>query len=307
MSHPFDHPSAEGLFTRVAQAFSSRHTYLVTDRQLLFVCGGAIDDPAKSLRKEFLRVASERLQGFRIFLAETAAKDVTHHAEPRFLNIAEFESLLADVADCILIFPETPGSLTELGYFAALDRIRRKCLVVNHFEFQGQESFINNGPLALFDSPDSVLRPTIHIDWHALPPNLELVCDRIRGRLGQTRRKRIDPGQFDSLNGKGKLAVIEEIIYRFKIIDIESLLIALRRLFATIISDDQVRELVSILISSGYIIRTTADRDFFSPSADAYRLLSIDGVDTEGLSAAVIDFYQRRAPWIYEVLVGAPE
>jgi hypothetical protein len=305
MSHPFEHPSAEGLLKRVAQAFSSGQVYLVTDRQLLFVCGGAVDAKDTSLRKQFLQIAGEKLQGFRVFLAETAAKDVTHHADPRFLNIAEFERLLADVADCILIFPETPGSLTELGYFAALADIRKKCLVVNHFAFQGQESFINNGPLALFDSPDSIMRPTIHIDWTTVPPNLDLVCDRIRGRLATIRRKRINAIAFDSLDGKAKLAVLEELIYRFKILDVDSLLIVLRKVFSSTISVDAVRELVSILISSDYIIRTQADVDFFSPNAaDAYRLLTIDGFDVEGLSVAVIDFYQRYAPQIFQVLTG---
>jgi hypothetical protein len=302
MSHPFEHPSAEGLLSRVAQVFAGQ-VFLVADRQFLFVCGGPVGPDRTSLRKKFIQAATAQLQGFRVFLAETAAKDVTHHADPRFLNIADFERLLADVADCVLIFPETEGSLAELGFFAALEPIRRKCLVVNHLAFQGKDSFINNGPLALFDSQDSILRPTIHIDLKVAAPAFDIVCERIRHRLSAShRRKRIDPRGFDKLESKAKLAVIEELVYRFKILDIESLLFVLRTVFKSNITQDNVRELISVLISSKYVSRTQEGSDFFSPSSEKYRLLSIDGVDTEGLSVAVVDFYQRYAPQVYDIL-----
>ena len=71
-----------------------------------------------------------------VFLAEAAATDVLEYHRPRFLNLAEFERALANIADCILIFPESPGSLSELGYFAAFDELRQKCLIVNDLRRQ---------------------------------------------------------------------------------------------------------------------------------------------------------------------------
>jgi hypothetical protein len=131
MSHPFRHPASSSLIERVARTFRSDRAYLVTDRQLLFVCGGPTGPGSETVRAKFLRFASVGLRGFQVFLAEAAARDLIAHDRPRFLNIAEFEHILASISDCILIFPESPGSFCELGYFAAEPETRSKCLYLS--------------------------------------------------------------------------------------------------------------------------------------------------------------------------------
>jgi hypothetical protein len=96
----------------VAQALKA-DTWLVAERQLLFVCGGSAAPDSNTLRSKFLQYADAELHAFRVFLAEAAATDVMEYHQPRFLNLAEFERALANIADCILIFPESPGSLSD--------------------------------------------------------------------------------------------------------------------------------------------------------------------------------------------------
>jgi len=47
------------------------------------------------------------------------------NAEPKFLNLSQFEYVLAAVADCVVIIPESVGSWAETGYFSAIAGIRK--------------------------------------------------------------------------------------------------------------------------------------------------------------------------------------
>ena len=84
MSHPFQHPAMRVLLDQVAHIFTSTDAYLTADRHLLFLCGGS---DAASLRKQFMTYAEVALPSFRVFLAESAAKDITHFGPPTFLPI----------------------------------------------------------------------------------------------------------------------------------------------------------------------------------------------------------------------------
>jgi hypothetical protein len=123
VSHPFLHPSSGMLIERVAHAFGSNDAFLVADRNLLFVCGGPVTSACNSLRKEFLRYAQTELPNFRVFLAEAALQDIAQYNAPDFLNLALFEDFVAEFADCILLFPESPGSYAEIGFFSAYEKI----------------------------------------------------------------------------------------------------------------------------------------------------------------------------------------
>ena len=95
------------------------------NNQLVFVCGGPAANGANSVRRRFLDWAQNHIEGFRFFLAEAAAKDIMANAEPKFLNLSQFEYVLAAVADCVVIIPESVGSWAETGYFSAIAGIRK--------------------------------------------------------------------------------------------------------------------------------------------------------------------------------------
>lgn len=44
MSHPFRHPKAKELLERVALSFHSSDTYILRDSNIVFVCGGPMDE-----------------------------------------------------------------------------------------------------------------------------------------------------------------------------------------------------------------------------------------------------------------------
>ena len=103
MSHPFTHPTGRELLKRVAQQFSGTDTYFLRDSNIVFVCGGTGDD---CMRSQFCEYARTEIPHLRIFLAENAQRDFITHAEPEFHNIGEFEDLIGEISDCVVLFPE---------------------------------------------------------------------------------------------------------------------------------------------------------------------------------------------------------
>lgn len=117
MPKALNHPSGTVLLDEVKTIFETKKIVQKIDRHIIFVCGGSIKDYSRSARKRFLKYAKKNLSKFRIFLAEDASKDLTNYDNPQFINIAGFESLVTAVSDCIILFPESPGSIAEVGFF----------------------------------------------------------------------------------------------------------------------------------------------------------------------------------------------
>ena len=165
-------------------------------------------------RSKVLDYARTSLRDFRFFLAEDAARDIFSHGEPAFVNIAEFEALISDLADCVLVIPESPGSIAELGYFSALTTIREKLLVVNDLNFQGDESFLNLGPIELVNR-HSRYRPIVQIDLRAKKPQFRPIVNRLR-RYKLEIRGHFEFKKYDELPVRHRLFVIFELIYIFE-------------------------------------------------------------------------------------------
>ena len=196
MSHPFQHLAAKSLLKRVAQLFHEDGIFIAKDSNIVFVCGGPYSDTT-TMRRRFMDYAERKLPHLRMFLAENAEKDYVTHDEPEFHNIAEFEELIAEVSDCVIIFPESVGSYAELGYFANVAAVRKISLIVHPADMQSDDSFILRGPVDLYDK-HSDFRKVIHVDFSK--PNLKLISDRIIKRIPKNRLQEIvDLGPFEDV------------------------------------------------------------------------------------------------------------
>lgn len=122
----------------------------VADRlfKLLFLCGaecGKNGDPSKTQCNRS-KVA--------LFLAKHR-KDVkcvnVEDFTDKFLNdnmdLFTFEEFIALLCDGILLFAESWGSVCELGAFSSRDSMAQKMIVVNDKKYEGELSFINQGPI----------------------------------------------------------------------------------------------------------------------------------------------------------------
>ena len=225
MSHPFEHPASERLLERVASHFNGRPIFLLPQNQLAFVCGGPDNDV--STRSKFLKWARANLSNFHFFLAEAAAKDIISEPIPKFLNLATFERVLADVADVVIIFPESVGSWAEIGFFSALPKFQKKCLVVNSAAEQG-DSFLNVGPIQIL-SEKSIYKPTVYVDVRDEQIDFAAVAEKLK-RYATKRRSRFAVNDFNRMTGQQQLAFVLYLIQIFPSLNLDSILVLFKKI-----------------------------------------------------------------------------
>ena len=118
---------------------------------LIFLCGGKIaprTHPCLSARDYFWRHLRENEPALarRVQLAEKVnawfRRENVHYSD-----LLELEENLAHLADIIILFVESPGSIAELGAFAASDALEHKTLAVINDSLASPNSFIADGPV----------------------------------------------------------------------------------------------------------------------------------------------------------------
>ncbi len=156
---------------------------LVRQDKIVFVCGG---NETGHARTRFLEVAQSKLNEYDLFTPESALKNQWQTSDGPF-ELTEFEEFVAEVSFAIVIFPESPGSFCETGYFSAKESIVKKTLLAINYKYQGYDSFISTGPVHLVNK-HSDFRPTQFVDYDG---DFVDVIDRLRKRRPEHHRKAI--------------------------------------------------------------------------------------------------------------------
>lgn len=86
-------------------------------------------------------------------------------------SLLSLENLLADSVDVIVIFPESAGSLVELGAFANNERLVKKLICLPEKKYRNKKSFINYGPHRLIRSSKTGKVIPINYDDLSLNPH----------------------------------------------------------------------------------------------------------------------------------------
>lgn len=297
MGHPFGHPSAKPLLERVASVFSEEEIFFRADRKIIFVCGGSPADDSKYLRAQFLSTAKNELPKFRMLLAEAAMEELGAQGEPRRVNIAEFESLISQISDCILLFPESPGSFAELGFFSAKANIRRYLFVANDYE-QQSDSFINNGPLDLVARhshfrPVYVRRDTAETDFG---PVIRKLNEEAR-----IYRTRFEKKPFNKLPWKHRLYLVLEMIRIFSVINVEGLFFVLHKTFGSV-DAPKLRKLLSILKGMGYVAPLGSDPAYYKLIDDKQSFVDIDSKEIDEIRSDVLLYYVKHSPHVSKLV-----
>lgn len=301
MGHSFTHPASAALMERVAHQLTADDLFLVPDHHLLFVCGGPIDGTKTYCREifwDFLR--TEPNKRYRVFLAEDAARDVVDHGKPTFLDLNEFEGFLASIADCIILFTESPGSMAELGFFSAYRDVAEKCLVVVDTKYQGDDSFINNGPINTIATV-SRYKPCLYVPMNDRDYLCQTVIKRLR-RFNRTNREKFTTNDFSKMSNKEQLAMLLELICLFRAISFAELTHIVDAIFR-FSQPDRVKLHVSLLLSSRYVKRPDNHDDILVPSGN-HRMVSLSKVQPHRISIDIADYYRRHAPDRYAYISG---
>jgi hypothetical protein len=277
--------------------FQNKPVYLRRQPFFVFVCGGKMGNGEPSLRQQFIQWAEHQLPNFICLLAEDAIKDNFVAGSRRFIDLARFESVIASIADCVLIFPESPGSFAETGFFSGSRNIRTKTLVINPNTEQS-DSFLNLGPIHTIDR-FSFLRSTVHCGALEAADFTQL-GQRLRDRMTGSHRDQLEYRDFRQLSGKEKLSVVLEILRLLRLADFNTLRHAISVCFNT---NPQLQELADLLriLQAAKFVQKDKEAPYFRIVGVA-NLIEIENVDIDKILASVTLFYQREASHLLKAL-----
>lgn len=153
-------------------------------RVSVFLCGADIKN-SDTARSRMARLFSEYPR-YEIHYPEDLFDDLL--AGQGQYSLLSLENLLADSVDAIVIFPESPGSLVELGAFANHERLVGKLLCLPERKFRSKKSFINYGPHRLIRS--SKTGKVIPIDYEdlACPDKMHVIYRQIDTAISKIRK-----------------------------------------------------------------------------------------------------------------------
>ncbi|MBK1781590.1 retron St85 family effector protein [Advenella sp. WQ 585] len=127
-----------------------------------FVCGADIKN-SDTARSRMAKIFSEYPR-YEVHYPENIFDNLL--MGPKAHSLLSLENILADSVDVVIIFPESAGSLVELGAFANHERLVGKLICLPEKKFKNKKSFINYGPHRLIRS--SRTGKIIPIDYNDL-------------------------------------------------------------------------------------------------------------------------------------------
>jgi hypothetical protein len=206
----------------------NKRFYYSKENYIIFVCGASLTSDNKiNARKNFLKYAERHLREYDFFIAEDFL-----FTEETITDLLSLEDKMTSYSDCIMIFLESFSAGAELGAFSIKDNIAKQLLVINDIEHEGNNSFIEKGPLAKINKI-SKFAPVIYCKLNMA---LEAI-PRIKGVIEKNHKNRnqgvelFNLDSFNSLSPKRKLLFLLDLITIFSPLTRMELINLLRELF----------------------------------------------------------------------------
>lgn len=299
MPRTLDHPSSKSLLGEVRLLFKKKRVFYALGTHVSFVCGGS---GKTHLRPKYIAHVVGRTKTLEPFRAEDALSDLFSDQEPRFVNLVELEELIASAFDSVLVFPESPGSFLELGFFCHSEAIRRKTLVAS-LESHQDDSFFVLGPLASINR-DSAYSPSVTLNPKKIRAGFGVITSRLL-RFTSKRRHRIPFvfSPYQEMSARDKLYVLAEMVQIFRVIDIDDLEICMQAVFGKV-DHAQFRWIVSMLVAAEIVERHKSNSNFLIVGSNGRRFLDFEHGDIEKLQAWISLFYKKRGPECFSILGG---
>ena len=249
------------------------------------------------MRLWFVDWAKVELPNVITLLAEKAFRDTYFHDPPETLNLSTFETQIAEIADCVVIFLESVGSFAEIGFFSSKKNIYSKTLVVNELEYQAKDSFTNLGPIRTIDSK-SFLAPVIYLENRTTPPDFSPLRERLDRILKRPHRKRFNYNNYKELKYGEKFLAVLETINIFRVVTLEGLRESIKISFESANLKD-LKPILSILYAAGSVSR---QNEFFVANSRAISFLEFESGRVKDLGTRVVYYYQKYHTRSYEHL-----
>jgi hypothetical protein len=292
----FSHPAAQSLLEKLKNAFTGT-VFEKRTEFFLFVCGGPVDGKDLTLRRQFLDWSERELPDFVVILAEDAFRQTRSQSLPRSVNLGIFEALIAGISDFVLIFPESPGSFSEAGFFCNSPGIPKKTIIANDSTYRAEESFLNLGPLRSIDSKSN-FSPRIEVRVADPLDDFSVIKKKLEEWRKGARRQRFAYAPYKQLGHKQRLFVVLELLHLLRLVTLEDLRFAVKATFGPV-SVDNVGRMLSILVGAKYAIEIDGR---YSLAKNRETMLEFDVTNKEDLIARVTEYYQRHRPELYEAI-----
>jgi hypothetical protein len=297
----FDHPAAQKLLDEIKQLFIGRGFYLDLRRPLIFLCGGKVSPRHRNMRSKFMRWAKGNFPSANLVLAESAYAHTKSYRPLDPINLSDFEKLIASIADCVLLFPESAGSFAELGLFSHPGKIQKKMLVAFDTCYQSDESFVVLGPIRTLDRKAD-LKPAVQLSGPRGSYDFSPIKKRLARFESRPAKKAFVYKPYSSLEPAEKIAVILQIIRTVSFVDQESLYQALRAVFGPV-KTHTLKQYLSILVGSGYL----REVDSLYVATDLEGFLRVGSpIEFERLKARIMLYYIRNQPDLLNAFRGIP-
>jgi hypothetical protein len=279
-TYPFSGDSkGNEIIHQLKDVFQSNSCFISIERHVLFVCGGTAG--VDNQRTRFLAFAQSAFPKLRILLAEDAYGDFLADSSNRVLNLALFEKVLAQLADCILIFPESPGSFAELGFFSAYKPLIEKTLAVSPLALQSHDSFIALGPLARVNRA-SEYSPVL-LSTNDFAATHSDISQRLARLAPPKRRKHLTFAPWNEYSLKHKFFLTFEIARILRIVHAATAPHVLKDIFGGYVSKPEIRHIVAVLVAAK-LLKRGGDDDRYLSAISQRSFVEIPG-DEELLTA----------------------
>jgi hypothetical protein len=293
----FTHPKGRRLLEEVRQIFAGDGSIFERkDKHIVFVCGGPVGATSNSLRSRFLSWAKTELPDIVPVLAEDAYGESYSDEVPKFINLAQFEQLIAGVSDCVLIFPESVGSYAEIGLFSAT-AIKKKILVANQDVHHDGDSFLNLGPISQINS-SSFLRPAIALSADHAERGFDAVKERLARLKRRSNRRKFRYGTYRQLSMEDKLVAVFATIVLLRAVTLPGLTQSVRTTFGNV-NRAELQHLLSVLVAGQYVLRFG---EYVLPNPAKQPFLEFEKVYLEAVIGSATLYYQRHYPKTLECL-----
>lgn len=221
---------------------------LIDSPRHIVVCGGEISVQSGreyvSARNRFLTVTAASYSSLsRDVLLPEEIKEWNHDAV--YGDLLDFEMDLAHLTSAILLFPESPGSIAELGSFSCIPSLAEKLLLVIKAGHYLDKSFIALGPIRHIEnlySRDNILTFN-YLTNQDFDPAIPDLVEAIQAH----RKKQPRTEAFSSQSTKHALLLIADLVELFVVLRESEIVTWLSRYFNIPITSKQLRRYLFIL------------------------------------------------------------
>lgn len=249
--------------------------------RLFFLCGAnGADGKISYRRKEIKNFLVKHIKESSVIIAEEFFNEYSKNIKSS--NALDFEHVLTEISERIIIVMESPSAICELGAFSHT-KLRHKLIVINDSGFRDVQSFINTGPIqAISDVSDES-----RVIWYKMSADIDGGVDSIAEifpklysliNVPSLNNKKITSDKLDPSLEITELKVffIHDLIFLLKEVKYKDLVSLVKEIFGQKKKYDNVRKILTILISMKVIsydqsftnIRSLNEKAYFEYTDD---------------------------------------